>query len=168
SLRPVMSPLLLSSYFTSLLFSSSSLFPYTPLFRSLLDRLERGPELVPGGRLLDAELLEDIGAHRHGVVRAGRLEQPRKQIELAILLAQGLQLVLQPPVGDLLVEVGHQVEVVADREDRPRGHVLGLLPRVGDRDDRRRIARADQQAPTLVVIAERGGGHREGDVVALL
>ena len=134
----------------------------------VLDPLQGVAELIPGGRLGQAELLEHVGAQRHRVVGACRFQKTRQQVELTVLLPQRIDLVLEAPVLDLLLEVRQQIDVVRDREDHPGGDILGFLAGIGDRDDRGCVTGTDEQAAPLVVVAQRGLGHREGDVVALL
>jgi hypothetical protein len=84
--------------------------------------------------------------------------QAGQQVELTVGLAQVVDLRLEVPLGDLVLEVGHQVQVVAHREDRPGGHEGVLLRVVRLRNDQRGVTGADQQTALLLVVAQR---HRD-------
>src|SRR5690606_26228195 len=116
------------------------------------------------GRYRQAELVEDVHPHAERVVQPDVLVQAGDHVDLPVGLPASVDLGLQVPLGHLVLEVRHQVEVVADRQDPAAGDELLLVRRVGPGENQRRFAATDQRGPPVVVVGERREHVVEGDV----
>jgi hypothetical protein len=89
-----------------------------------------------------------------------------QDVVLAVLLAQLLDLGLEPPLLDLVEEVGHVLHVVRDRQQGVPE--LRLLTRVDGGHDVGRVSRADEDGTPCRQVGERHVDVLELDVLVVL